>query len=86
MTLLQLLLFLLVAATGAGVALAGGPRRQVMAMAGNGLALTLLFLALQAPDVALSELVVGAAVLPLLFLAALASARIDKGAPDKAEE
>jgi uncharacterized MnhB-related membrane protein len=54
------------------------PRRQVMAIAANGLVLTLLFLALQAPDVALSELAVGTAAVPLMFLAVLASIRTDR--------
>ena len=67
----------MVALTGAGVALTRDPRRQVMAIAGNGLALTLLFLSLQAPDVAFSELAVGTAAVPLLFLAVLASIRTD---------
>lgn len=77
MSLLVTALFLLVAGTGAGVALTRDPRRQVMAIAGNGLALTLLFLSLQAPDVAFSELAVGTAAVPLLFLAVLASIRTD---------
>lgn len=77
MTLLLAMLFLLVAATGTNVALSRTPRRQVMALAANGLALTLLFMALQAPDVAFSELVVGAAALPLLFLVILGSMKMD---------
>jgi uncharacterized MnhB-related membrane protein len=77
MSLLLGALFLLIAATGAGVALTRDPRRQVMAIAGNGLALTLLFLALQAPDVAYSELAVGTAAIPLMFVAVLASIRTD---------
>lgn len=77
MSLLISLLFLLVAVTGTGVALSRVPRRQVMAMAANGLSLTLLFMALQAPDVAFSELTVGTAALPLLFLIVLASVRAD---------
>lgn len=77
MTVLLALLFLLLAVTGAGVALSRNPVRQVMAMAGHGLTLTLLFLALQAPDVAFSELVVGTAALPLLFLVVLASTHGD---------
>ena len=71
-------LFVLIAATGAGVVLSRNPVRQVMAIAGHGLGLTLLFLALQAPDVAFSELTVGAAALPLLFLVVLASIQNDK--------
>jgi uncharacterized MnhB-related membrane protein len=49
----------------------------VLAIAANGLVLALLFTALQAPDVALSELAVGTAALPLIFLVALVSIRTD---------
>ncbi len=83
MSVLIPLLFLLVAATGTGVALSRVPRRQVMAMAANGMALALLFMALQAPDVAFAELAVGTAALPLLFLVVLASVRTDKAAKAK---
>ena len=75
MSLLFAALFVLVAASGAGVVFSREPRRQVMALAVNGLVLTLLFVALQAPDVAFSELAVGTVAVPLLFLAALASIR-----------
>lgn len=78
MTVLLAALLLLVAATGTGIVLSRDPRRQVLAIAGNGLALTLLFTALQAPDVAFSELAVGTAALPLLFLVALVSIRTDR--------
>ena len=78
MSALLIALFLLTAAAGAGVVLSRDPRRQTMAIAANGMVLTLLFLALQAPDVALSELAVGTAALPLLFLAVLASIRTDR--------
>lgn len=87
MSLLLPLLFLLTAAAGTGVALSRDPRRQVLAMAANGLALSLLFVALQAPDVALSELAVGTVALPLLFLVVLASTRMDRrpGRTDRRE-
>jgi len=78
MSLLLALLFLLAAAAGTGVVLSRDPRRQVMALAANGLVLGLLFLALQAPDVALSEVAVGTAAVPLLFLVAIASIRTDE--------
>lgn len=80
MSVLLAMLFVLVAASGTGVVLSRTPRRQVLAMAVNGLVLALLFMALQAPDVAFSELVVGAAALPLLFLVVLASIKMDRGA------
>ena len=76
MKLLLPLLLLLAAVSGTGVVLSREPRRQVFALAANGLVLTLLFFALQAPDVALSELAVGAAATPLLFLVALAAVRM----------
>lgn len=78
MTVLLAALLVLTAATGSGIVLSREPRRQVLAIAGNGLALTLLFTALQAPDVAFSELAVGTAALPLLFLVALVSVRTDQ--------
>ena len=78
MSLMIALLLLLAAAAGAGVALSRTPRRQVLAMMANGLVLALLFMVLQAPDVALSELAVGTAAVPLLFLVVLASIRMDR--------
>lgn len=81
MSLLVPLLFLLAATSGTGVALSRTPRRQVIAMAANGLVLSLLFMALQAPDVAFSELTVGTVALPLLFLVVLASIRMDRSPP-----
>ncbi|CAO4177185.1 hydrogenase subunit MbhD domain-containing protein [Methylorubrum populi] len=71
-------LLLLAALSGLLVVLARDPRRQVFALAGNGLVLGLLFLALQAPDVALSEIAVGTAITPLLFLATLAAIAMDR--------
>lgn len=82
MSLLLAMLFLLAAATGTGVALSRQPHRQVMAMAAHGLALTMLFTALQAPDVAFSQLVVGTAALPLLFLVVLANLRLRQRRPN----
>jgi len=78
MTVLLFVLFLLTAVTGAGVVLTRDPRRQVLAIAANGLVLALLFLALQAPDVAFSELAVGTAAIPLLFFVVLAAIRANR--------
>ncbi|UMY17361.1 DUF4040 domain-containing protein [Methylobacterium organophilum] len=85
MSLLLALLLLPAAASGTGVVLMREPRRQVFALMINGFVLTLLFLALQAPDVALSELAVGTLAVPLLFLVALSSVRTaqsKRGEPD----
>ena len=78
MTPLQIGLFLLSALSGAAVVLTREPRRQVIMMGFNGLVLALLFLVLQAPDVAFSELAVGTVALPFLFLIALAAVRINE--------
>lgn len=78
MTILLIFAFLLAAAAGTGVVLTRKPRRQALALAINGLALTLLFMALQAPDVAYSELAVGTAAVPLMFLALLVSIETDR--------
>jgi uncharacterized MnhB-related membrane protein len=88
MTALLAMLMLLLAASGAGVVLCRSPLRQVMALCANGLVLAVLFMALQAPDVAFAELVVGAAAIPLLFLVVLASIRMDRSprVPDSAPD
>ena len=78
MKVLLPLLFVLVAIGGGGVVLTRNPRRQVLAIAANGFVLTLLFMALQAPDVAFAEIAVGAAATPLLFLVTLASMRMTR--------
>jgi energy-converting hydrogenase B subunit D len=78
MTPLQMGLFLLLALSGTGVVLTREPRRQVIMMGFNDLVLALLFLVLQAPDVAFSELAVGTVALPFLFLIALAGVRINE--------
>jgi uncharacterized MnhB-related membrane protein len=51
------------------------PVRQAIVLSIYGVILTVFFLALQAPDVALSELTVGAAAMPLMILVALNKTR-----------
>jgi energy-converting hydrogenase B subunit D len=77
-TALLIVLFVMTGVAGAGVALTRDPRKQVLALAANGLVLALLFLALQTPDVAYSELAVGTAAIPLLFLVVLAAIQTDR--------
>ena len=80
MDVLQVTILVLVAAGATAVALTRAPVRQVVMLSGYGLLLAVLFLAFQAPDVTLSELVVGAVALPLLLLLALAKVqRREKG-------
>lgn len=72
---LQVVLLVLVALGALLVVASRRPRRLVISMSAYGFVLGLLFLAFQAPDVTLSELVVGAVALPLLLLLALAKMR-----------
>jgi energy-converting hydrogenase B subunit D len=73
--LLLLLGLLLVAAAGTGTVLVRDPVRQSFLMSLLGLALATLFLLLQAPDVALSQLAVGAALTPLMVLLSVRKVR-----------
>ncbi len=72
MDALQLTLLVLVAAGATAVVLSREPIRQVVFLSIYGILLAVLFMAFQAPDVTLSELTVGAVVLPLLLLLVLA--------------
>lgn len=67
----------LVGLAATSVVLAREPRRLVLVNGVLGLALTLLFVVFQAPDVALSMLVVGAVAYPLILLVAIAV--VEKG-------
>ena len=71
----QIVTILLVALAGTAVVLARDPRRLVLVNGVLGLALTLLFVVFQAPDVALSMLVVGAVAYPLVLLVAISVIR-----------
>jgi energy-converting hydrogenase B subunit D len=69
---LQVLVLALVAAAGTALVLVRDPRRQAVLSGFFGLGLAVLFLVFQAPDVALSMVVVSAIGSPLLLLLALA--------------
>jgi energy-converting hydrogenase B subunit D len=71
MTGVQLAALILVAITGTAVVLTPEVLRQSLVLGMFGLALTLLFFTFQAPDVALSEIVVSTVGLPLIILLAL---------------
>ncbi len=68
MTVLVAASLALVALVGTGVTVTQDPERQAVSLSAMGIALTVAFLALQAPDVALSQLAVGAAVVPLMIM------------------
>jgi uncharacterized MnhB-related membrane protein len=75
MQALQITLLVLVAAGATAVVLIRAGIRQVLMLSIYGVLLAVLFLAFQAPDVTLSELVVGAVALPVILLLTLAKVR-----------
>jgi len=74
-TVLQLAALAAVAISGGAVILAGDPLRQTLVLGVFGLALTMLFFVFQAPDVALSEIVISTVGLPVMVLLALRKVR-----------
>ena len=74
-TALQFAALTMVAAVGLGVVLTRDPLRQAVVVSFFGMLLGVLFFVFQAPDVALSEIVVGAVAAPLMILLALAKVR-----------
>jgi uncharacterized MnhB-related membrane protein len=75
MNILQALILALVAIGGLAVVLTRDPLHQAMVASFYGILLALLFFVFQAPDVALSQIAIGALALPLMILLALAKIR-----------
>lgn len=75
MTALQVVAFTLVMVFGILVVFSPDPLRQCVVNGFFGMSLVLLFLVLQAPDVALSALVVSSVAFPLVLLATIARTR-----------
>jgi energy-converting hydrogenase B subunit D len=71
MTGLQIAALTAVALAGGAVVAAPDPLRQTMVLGVYGICLTMLFFVFQAPDVALSEIVVSTVGLPVMILLAL---------------
>jgi energy-converting hydrogenase B subunit D len=74
-TVLQVAVLGLVAVSALAVVAARDPLRQAMVASIYGLVLGILFFVFAAPDVGLSQTVVGAVALPLMILLALAKIR-----------
>lgn len=72
MIILQIFAFSAAMLLGILVVFSHDPLRQTIVNGVFGLALVVLFVVLQAPDVALSELVVGTVASPLVLLATIA--------------
>lgn len=71
MTAVQAIALVVVALTGTAVVSAREPARQALVAGVFGLALAILFFSFQAPDVALSQIVVGVVALPAMIMLTL---------------
>lgn len=78
MTVLIALALTLVLAGGVLVVFTGNAQRQAVTLSLYGLLMTLLFVLLSAPDVALSQVVVGAAIVPLMVMLTIRKIRGDR--------
>jgi uncharacterized MnhB-related membrane protein len=85
-TALQGAALLVVVTAGTAIVFVGDPLRQALVLSVYGVALTLLFFVVQAPDVALSELVVGGVGMPVIILAALRKLGQHETADERDEE
>jgi uncharacterized MnhB-related membrane protein len=72
MIVMQAAILIFVAVAGTAVVFTRNPLNQVMGLTFYGLVMALMFFIFQAPDVAFSQVVVGAVVLPLKVLLTLA--------------
>ncbi|MFP5278076.1 MAG: Na(+)/H(+) antiporter subunit B [Acidobacteriota bacterium] len=72
MIVFRYLILLLVGITALGVVRTRDTTCQVLALSFYGLLLAVMFFVFQAPDVALSQIAVGAVALPLMVMLALA--------------
>jgi energy-converting hydrogenase B subunit D len=73
--IIQVLALLFVGIGGTAVVLTRDPLKQVIVLGFYGLVLGIMFFIFQAPDVALSQIVVGAVALPLMVMLALVKIR-----------
>lgn len=76
MIILQAGILLFVGVVGTAVVFTRNPLNQVIGLAFYGLLMALMFFIFQAPDVAFSQVVIGAVVLPLMVLLTLAKLKV----------
>jgi uncharacterized MnhB-related membrane protein len=85
-TVLQIAALAAVALGGGAVVVTRDPLRQALVLGIYGLALTMLFFVVQAPDVALSEIVISTVGLPVMILLALRKVREQEREREDSEE
>lgn len=75
MTAVIVVMLTLIGAAGTAVVFTNPPERQAVTLSVYGVLLSLLFFVLQAPDVALSQLAVGTAFVPLMVMLSIRKIR-----------
>jgi uncharacterized MnhB-related membrane protein len=83
---LQAMIFVLVPFAATAVVLTRDPLRMIVVNGIYGLLLSVMFLVFQAPDVALSMIVVSTIAYPLVVLAAVARTRAPKQLEEREDE
>lgn len=78
MTVLIAVALTVVALGGTAVVVADAPEHQAVSLSVFGMTLVVMFVVLQAPDVALSELGVGTAIVPLMVMLTIRTMRKDR--------
>lgn len=76
MIVMQAAILIFVAVAGTAVVFTRNPLKQVIGLTFYGLLMALMFFIFQAPDVAFSQIVIGAVVLPLMVLLTLAKLKV----------
>ena len=79
-------LLLLIAITGFAIVRTRDVVNQLLALGFYGLLMALMFFVFQAPDVALSQITVGAVALPLMVILALTRMRARGSAKEQSEQ
>lgn len=75
MTAVLVITLTLVGLVGTVVVFTDSPDRQAVTLSAFGLTMAVLFMALQAPDVSLSQIGVGTAIVPLMVMLAVRKVR-----------
>lgn len=75
MTAVLVMTLTLVGLVGTVVVFTDSPDRQAVTLSAFGLTMAVLFMALQAPDVSLSQIGVGTAIVPLMVMLAVRKVR-----------
>lgn len=86
MTALIAVALTVVAVAATAVVITNAPERQAVTLSVFGATLVVLFVILQAPDVALSELGIGTTIVPLMVMLTIRTMRKDRVHRDHREE